>query len=204
MTLHLLAYLTLRPAHASSPDEVANPRAVGAWVADQAEVLDAAAEGRLAIQAEALRTRTGVEAAVVTIEDASIPPRDFAAALFTSWGLGAPERDDGLLLLYVAAGHRTEVHAGYGLAVLLPESWLGELRARMLAPLLRGGEVGAALQAQLAAIAQRIPDGGVPAPAGPRGWVGALPIALAAGSLGTLAAWGLASRRRGHAADHDG
>jgi len=62
--------------------------------------------------------RTGNEIALVTVETTGdLTPRDFAESLGTTWGVGDPERNDGIVVLVALDEQRIEIVTGPGLLV---------------------------------------------------------------------------------------
>ncbi|MGJ8625081.1 MAG: TPM domain-containing protein [Yoonia sp.] len=90
-------------------------------VNDYADLLPPDAEAALAAQLDDLRTDTGVEMTVLTL-DSQRPfsqnqsLESFSTALFNHWGIGDAERNDGVLVMVLRADRamRIELGAAYG------------------------------------------------------------------------------------------
>ncbi|MCU9846928.1 TPM domain-containing protein [Defluviimonas sp. WL0024] len=90
------------------------------FVTDHAGIIDASTIADLQRDLGTLRTETGVEMTVLTIRsradyDPAPSLEAFATGLFNAWGVGAAERNDGILFLVVTADRemRIELGAGY-------------------------------------------------------------------------------------------
>jgi len=89
-------------------------------VNDYAEVLSEPQETALIEDLAALRSKTGVEMTVLTLESqAPYAPDEslesFATGLFNAWGIGRSDRNDGVLIMVLIADRamRIELGAGY-------------------------------------------------------------------------------------------
>lgn len=144
-------------AHAASVGDVANPRARGGWVTDEAGLLTPPAAARLEARLERLHADLDVEIAVVTVETVDAPtPKEFATALFDHWGVGDRDANNGLLVLVVTRERRMEMETGYGLEGVLPDGWLGSMQAAEMVPAFRAGDYARGLEDGLAAIDERL------------------------------------------------
>jgi uncharacterized protein len=150
-------------ALAVTVDEIPDPRAQGVWVTDLGFVLPADSEARLNARIDALHRDLDAEIAVVVVPsiDGEVP-KTFATALFNHWGIGDARTNNGLLVLLVLDQRRLEMETGYGLERVLPDDWLAEMQAERMVPALRDGDYGAALEAGLLAVDERMRPNEVP------------------------------------------
>lgn len=149
------------------------PEPVSDTVSDFAEVLDATAEARIARLLSEQREATGVQMVVVTMPTieafgATQGQRldAYAKALFNAWGVGAADRNDGILMLIETEGREVRIALGEGYdavydgraarvlsTAVLPAFREGRLaegieagilssRERLIAPFLEGRPVG--------------------------------------------------------------
>lgn len=89
------------------------------WFTDDAGVVED--DQRIEDAIDRVVGRYGHQIAVVIVSDSrGQSPADFAAALGNAWGVGDPERNDGIVVLVSLEERRTEVVTGPG--VSLPES----------------------------------------------------------------------------------
>ncbi|MFK7944137.1 MAG: YgcG family protein [Paracoccaceae bacterium] len=89
------------------------------YVNDFADVLDDATEADLTEHLTAIRDNHGVEMTVVTIStiddfDAAASWEAFATRLFNGWGIGDPERNDGVLFLFAMTDRNMRLEVGSG------------------------------------------------------------------------------------------
>lgn len=126
-------------------------------VSDFAGVLSPPDRQRLEELAASLRTRTGAEMAIVTVETTggrSI--EEYAVELFSAWGIGRRGRDNGVLLLLAIADRRARIEVGYGLEGILPDGKVGAIMDRYLLPALRRGQYGEGLWGCAQALAEEV------------------------------------------------
>ncbi|HQU67539.1 MAG TPA: TPM domain-containing protein [Albidovulum sp.] len=131
------------------------------FVTDIADLLSQQAEIRIKSKLVALRDDTGIEATVVTIPTRADykPPAPsleaFATGLFNTWGIGNPDRNDGILLLVIPEDKETrlELGAGYnqGYDVLAQD-----IVSRWLVPAFRDGDYSDGIEAGMDAVVDRI------------------------------------------------
>lgn len=150
-------------AFAVSVEEVPNPRPQNAWVADTVDMIDASTEARLNALIDGLEQETGVEIAVVTVQEVdTATPKDFATELFNHWGIGKKESDNGLLVLMVKGERRLEMETGYGLESTLTDGWLKRMQGDLMVPRFKQGDFGQGLYDGVAACAERVRGGDSP------------------------------------------
>jgi uncharacterized protein len=89
-------------------------------VTDMADLMDPATEARVVAQLDALKARTGIEFAVLTLDrqadwQPDLTLEQFATALFNRWGIGNASRNDGILVMVLREDRamRIELGAGY-------------------------------------------------------------------------------------------
>lgn len=153
----MLSWLLLSSAFAvTSPSEVQDPRATEHWVTDQAGALPDEAEARLNGALHALYRDKGAEVAVVVLDRIDGDADAFASELFRIWGLGSRNRDRGALLLVATQTENLSVITGLGLMSDLPSAWTAQMQMDTLVPHLGAGDVAGALDAGVAALAERI------------------------------------------------
>jgi uncharacterized membrane protein YgcG len=70
----------------------------------------------------ALEASITAEIAVVVVPSiGKLVPKDFAAALLQTWGVGKKDQDNGVLVLHVLDQRRIEIETGYGMEGILPD-----------------------------------------------------------------------------------
>jgi uncharacterized protein len=147
------------------------PAPMSETLSDFADVLDPAAEGRIAGMLAAVRAETGVHMVIVTLPaiegygGQGMRLDAYAKALFNAWGIGDKERNDGILMLVVSDAREVRIALGAGYdavydgraarvlsTAVLPELREGRMeqglaagitssRERLIAPFLEGRPV---------------------------------------------------------------
>ena len=187
------------------------PEPLSDGVSDFANVLNATEEARIGRLLQDTRDATGVQMVVVTMTDladhggAGMRLDAYAKALFNAWGVGAADRNDGIMLLVVTGAREARIALGAGYdavydgraarvlsTAVLPEFREGRLaagieagiassRERLIAPFLEGRPVG-------------LTDGfEAPAGSGSPGWLLGLGGVAA---VATAALWRFRARRK--------
>jgi len=94
----------------------------------------------------ALEQKTTAEIAVVILPSiGSEVPKDFAVELFSTWGIGKSDTDNGLLILTVMDQRRTEFEVGYGLEPILTDIICYRIGMNEIVPEFQGQNYGAGL-----------------------------------------------------------
>lgn len=127
-------------------------------VTDKAYALSLAEEAAITEKLVALRERTGAQMAVLVVYSLyGTPIDDYAQEVFTVWGGGSSERDDGLLLVLATKDRENRLHLGYGIEPMIGDwtasTMLGEMRED-----LRAERYGPAIARLIDAVAHRIED----------------------------------------------
>lgn len=106
------------------PQEIENPNIANRYdyVADPERRLSDATHSLVNARLQALRDSTSAEVAVAvvpSIGDYAI--EDFAEKVFTRWGLGKEDKDNGVLLLISPDSREVRIQTGYGAEGVLPD-----------------------------------------------------------------------------------
>jgi uncharacterized protein len=121
-------------------------------VLDLAEVLDATAEARIDRILAETEDNTGVVMEVVTLTDiashggAGERMEDYAGRLLQSWGIGSPDRNDGILILVTTDPADARIALGSGYAPVYDERAARVLGTAVL-PAFRGGRIPEGIEA---------------------------------------------------------
>ena len=83
---------------------------------DPSDHIDEASQARINELLLQLRLSTGVEFAVVVLDDIEGDIESFSTQLFRLWGIGSKTRNDGLLLVLALDQRKMRFEVGYGLA----------------------------------------------------------------------------------------
>ena len=122
------------------PDEIVNPNISNRYeyVADPENRLSAAARSRINRRLQTLRDSTTAEVAVAvvpSIGDYSV--EDFSEKVFTKWGLGKKDNDNGVLLLISPDSREVRIQTGYGAEGVLPDVTCGRIIREAVIPNMR-------------------------------------------------------------------
>ena len=130
------------------------------FVNDLSGVLPTEAEDRLRAGLERLKTDTGIEMTVLTIPtrtayDAAPSIEAFAKGLFNAWGVGARDRNDGILILVVTNDRemRIALGAGYNQAYDVVAQ---DVADRYFLPAFRDGDYAAGIESGTAETIRQI------------------------------------------------
>lgn len=125
--------------------DIPNPKNEGrSYISDPEGILSGNQKGSLNAILDTLDQKTGVEAAVVLINDFD-PNQDdftFATNLFREWGIGKRQADNGLLLFVSINRRQYRFITGYGVEGLLPDGDLKTIGERALVPAFKQQKYG--------------------------------------------------------------
>jgi len=158
MFVRLFLWLLILPVlMAFSVAEVPNPQiSHRGWVSDTTNTITSSDEQLLERSLQQIVDETGVEVALVTVQQCAETPKAFAGALFEEWKIGDSETDRGLLILMVMGKRRLEMETGYGLEGDLPDGWLVGMQRQHMVPWFKQGEYGLGLMTGVEKIAKRL------------------------------------------------
>lgn len=128
--LHLYANRT--------PQTVPDPKKTdkSTYISDPDHYISSAAEAQLNSICRDIETQTGMQYAIVVLKMISYEwtVYDFAVKLFTEWGIGQKNKDNGLLLLIVIDTHDWRFVTGYGTEHILTDALLRNLGENYIVP----------------------------------------------------------------------
>ncbi len=128
-------------------------------VNDYAEILSAETELKISKLIESVKESTSAEIAVVTIDTLEgYEINDYAVQLGREWGIGTPERDDGVLFLTAVEDRQTYIATGYGV-----EGYITDIQAHWITdhdvvPHFKSGDYDAGILAGTERIANALLD----------------------------------------------
>ncbi|GHT22443.1 hypothetical protein AGMMS4957_12640 [Bacteroidia bacterium] len=126
-------------------DFVSNPNAL----------ISQAAENQINRIIAATKDSTSAEIAVVLLKSiGNADVDDFATRLFTQWGIGKRQKDNGLLFLLVEDQREMVFRPGYGLEGALPDAILSRIIRNDIAPLMKEGNNDEAITLGISKICQ--------------------------------------------------
>ena len=107
-----------------------------------------------------VRAATSAEMQVVVVDDITDPDDidQFATELFTLWGLGKKDRDNGVLLLVAKDRRKAVIRTGYGAEGVLPDIVCGTILREKMFPAFRRGDFDGGVVAATGEIARLLSD----------------------------------------------
>lgn len=107
-----------------------------------------------------LRAATSAEMQVVVVDDINNPDDidRFATELFSLWGLGKKDRDNGVLLLVAKDRRKATIRTGYGAEGVLPDIVCGSILRNKMFPAFRKGDFDGGVVAATRTIAELLSD----------------------------------------------
>lgn len=127
------------------------------YVSNPDGVLSSVAEARLDSLLGAVWAQTSAEVVVVAVDSIEGSDIDsFATELFSLWGIGKKDNDNGLLILISRGDRRAVLRTGYGLEGPLPDAICGRIIRGDMAPRFREGDYDGGTLAAVGSVAQRL------------------------------------------------
>jgi uncharacterized protein len=132
------------------------PRPQG-YVTDLVHAVDPATATRITRLVEELKSKTGAEIAVVTV-DTTAPLDDFSYAMKVAdaWHPGRKGEDTGVVFLVAKNDRKVRILVGYGLEGILPDGLVGEIIDRDVVPAFRAGDFAGGIRRGVEEVASRI------------------------------------------------
>ena len=134
------------------------------YTANPDGILSEEAVRRIDFICDTLRTGGYAEVAVVAVKEiASDDVFSFAMELFSTWGVGREEGDNGLGILLVEGVHEIRFVTGDGLEGVLPDAICKRIQLQYMLPHFRQGDYSSGMVAGVEAVA-RVLEGSEPLP----------------------------------------
>lgn len=131
-----------------APGDLKNPNIENRthYVADPADLVDAATENEINRILDDVRKRTSAEVVAVIVPSiGDMPIEEFSEKLFTSWGIGKSDKDNGVLILIDVGGRQARITTGYGVEGIIPDIAAKRIIDKAIVPAMKNGEPGKAL-----------------------------------------------------------
>ena len=151
----LLAVVAPAMIRAVTPEEVDNVHGRDArrYVSDMAGVLSPQALARADSILGDIRRQTSAEAVMVIVDDLSGEDiDDWATELFSLWGIGKKDRDNGVLLVTSVNDRENVIRTGYGAEPVLPDVVCWNIIDKKMNPRFREGDFDAGVLDALQAV----------------------------------------------------
>lgn len=120
-------------------DKFPQPRG---YVNDFANVIPPNYATSISALAGEVERKTGVQIAVVTMEDIDDNYQDYANRLFKAWGIGQKGKDNGVLIFNVVRQRKVWIETGYGVEGFINDARAGDIYRQAIRPHLREGNYG--------------------------------------------------------------
>ena len=116
------------------------------FVQDYADMLSAEQKTALETKLQAFEKSTTNEIAVVTVEslDGDVI-ENLAQEIFTKWGIGKKDKNNGVLLLISLSDRKTRIHTGYGVEGDLTDLGTSYIQSEIITPAFRAGDYNAGI-----------------------------------------------------------
>jgi uncharacterized protein len=141
-------------------ESVPNQKLVnGSYVSNPDGILTEATTASIDALLQNLEDSTTVQVAVVAVK--SIGDADiftFAQDLFSYWGIGQKDNDNGLLILLVEDTHTIRFHTGYGLESVLTDARCKHIQQEYMVPLFKEGDYNGGMLAGVGTVVKVIND----------------------------------------------
>lgn len=142
-------------------DEIPNVHVAdsSAYVADPDGILSAAEVQRINTLMRDVRRTTSAEPMFVIV--GNIDPEDidgFATDLFSKWGLGKSDKDNGFLVLVARDMRRAVIRTGYGLEGVMPDIVCSGILKNRMFPAFRRGDYGEGMVSAAEAVNRILTD----------------------------------------------
>jgi uncharacterized protein len=131
------------------------------FVVNQDGILSSEAVATLDSLCYSLRHRGIAQVSIVALNDIGYPrdPHEFAMKLFSKWGVGNEERDNGLGILLVKDMHEIRFVTGYGLEGVLPDALCVRIQRQYMLPHFRNEDYSTGMVEGMRAIDQLLTGG---------------------------------------------
>lgn len=148
-------------AQVFTPKEMPNVQVAdrNQYVSDPANLLPGDVKQRVNQRLSDLRKVTSVEAVVAippSIGDETI--EDWSEELFTSWGIGKKDKDNGVLLVISPESRRARIQTGYGVEGVLTDIACNNIIGREVIPNMKEGNLAAAVDQATQMMCQALTD----------------------------------------------
>ena len=123
-----------------TPEEIVNPNVADRYeyVADPEGRLSASTRSTVNRRLQGLRDSTTAEVAVAVVPSiGDYTVEDFSEKVFTRWGLGKNDKDNGVLLLISPDSRQVRIQTGYGAEGVLPDIVCGRIIREAVIPNMR-------------------------------------------------------------------
>ena len=144
------------------PSDLKNPNIQNRsiYVTDPENLLNSSTKEKVNQELYSLRKNTGAEVAIVVVPsiDEDFTIEDFSEKLFTSWGIGKSDKDNGLLFVLVPGSREARIATGYGLEGVIPDISARKIIDRSVIPYMKNNDINGAVLAVTSDISTVLSD----------------------------------------------
>ncbi|MEZ3533230.1 MAG: TPM domain-containing protein [Muribaculaceae bacterium] len=144
-----------------TPQEIVNPNVADrrVYVADPGNLVSPSVKSQVNSMLYDLRKNTSAEVVVAVVPSiGDMPIEDFSEQLFTRWGIGKSDKDNGVLILIAPEQRRARITTGYGVEGVLPDISAKKIIDRSIVAHMKDGDLDGAVAASAADVANVISD----------------------------------------------
>ena len=118
------------------------------FISDPDDFISDDIQSNVDLQLRALMDSTSVETAFVVIESAGdIDIETFSQQLFSEWGIGKADKDNGVLVIIIMDQRKARIHTGYGVEGVLPDISAKNIIDQDIVPYMKSGDINNAIAA---------------------------------------------------------
>lgn len=144
----ILAIAAAANATVYTPEMMVNPNIANRYefVLDPAHLLDDTTVQGVNQRLYDLRKTTTCEVAVIVVPDiGDTPIEDWCEEVFTDWGIGKSDKDNGALFVIAVEQHQARIQTGYGVEGVLTDIACNNIIGRAVIPNMREDNINAAV-----------------------------------------------------------
>lgn len=148
-------------AHDYKPEDITNPNVMDrrVYIADPEQMVSPEIKQRVNDRLFSLRQQTSAEVVVVVLPSiGDMPITEFSEKLFTSWGIGKNDKDNGVLVVIVPEQREAWITTGYGMEGILPDITVKKIYDNTIVANMKEGNLDGAVSDVAAALATVISD----------------------------------------------
>ena len=129
------------------------------YVSDPGGLLSPSVKAEIDKRLYDLRQQTTAEVVVALPPDiGDVPIEQWSEQLFTLWGIGKRDKDNGLLLVIAPEQRKARIQTGYGVEGILPDIACKNIIVREIVPAMRDNDIDAAVNGATRMIAEAMTD----------------------------------------------
>ena len=144
-----------------SYSDIPNPNVADrrVYVADPGNLLSLDVKNSVNNKLDELRKETSAEVGVAVVPSiGDVPIEEFSEKLFTSWGLGKKDKDNGILLVIAIDQRAARIETGYGTEGIMPDITAKKIIEKDIVPNMKNGDLNAAVSSSVGSIVNLLSD----------------------------------------------